>query len=97
MTELTVVGVVLDTKLLLESHIRSIAASASSKLGIVRKALYFFRDPVLVLRCFWCFLLAVLEYFPPVRMITKASHLGILETAVSNAVRLSAGLVTCDL
>ena len=55
-TELKVLGVVLATKLSFESHIRSMAASASSKLGI---------NPVLVLRCFWSFLLPVLRVLLP--------------------------------
>ena len=54
--ELNVLGVVLDTKLPFECHIRSIAASASSKLGIMKKALSLFGDPVLVSRYFWSFL-----------------------------------------
>ena len=37
-TELKVLGGVLDTKLSFESYIRSMAASASSKLGSMRKA-----------------------------------------------------------
>ena len=49
-TELKVIGVILDTKLSFEGHIRSMAASASSKLGIMRKALCLFGDPVSVLR-----------------------------------------------
>ena len=36
-TELKVLGVVLDTKLSFESYIRSMAASAFSKLRIMRK------------------------------------------------------------
>ena len=51
-TELKVLGVVFDTKLSFESNIRSIAASASSKLGIMRKALCLFGDPVLVFEVF---------------------------------------------
>ena len=53
--ELYALVVVLDTKLSFESHIRSIAASVSSKLGIMRKALCIFCDPVLILKCFWSF------------------------------------------
>ena len=49
-TELKVLGVVLDTKL------SSMAASASSNLGIMRKAFCLFGDRVLVLRCLWSFL-----------------------------------------
>ena len=48
-TELKVLGVVLDSKLLFEGHISSIAVSASSKHGIMRKALCLFGDPVFVM------------------------------------------------
>ena len=39
-TGLKVLGVVLDKKIRFDSHIRSIAASASSKLEIMRKELF---------------------------------------------------------
>ena len=78
-TELKVLGVVLDTKVSFEGHIRSMAASASSKLGIMRKELCLFSDPVLVLRCLWSFLLPVLEYCSPVCMSAAASHFGLLD------------------
>ena len=58
-TELKVIGAFWIQKLSFESHISSIAASASSKLGILRNALCFLGNPVLVSRCFWSFLLAV--------------------------------------
>ena len=48
----SLLGVVLDTKLSFESHIRSIAAFSSSELGIMRKALCLLDDPVSVSRCF---------------------------------------------
>ena len=51
-TELKILGVYFGTKLSFKSHIRSIAASASSKFGIMRKALCLFGDPALVSRCF---------------------------------------------
>ena len=40
-----------DTELSFERHIRSIAVSPLSELGIIRKGLCLFGDPVLVLRC----------------------------------------------
>ena len=51
-TDLKVLSFVLDIKLSFESHIRSTAASASSKLGIMRKAICLFDNPVLMSRCF---------------------------------------------
>ena len=73
------------------------AASASSKLEIMRKALCLFGDPVLVLRYFWNILLPVLEYCSPVWMSAAASHLGLLDRVVTKAVTLSGALVVCDL
>ena len=51
-TELKVLGVVSDTKLSFQCHSGPTAAFASSKLGIMRKALCLFDDPVLVLSLF---------------------------------------------
>ena len=39
----------------------------------------------------------MLEYCSPVWMSAAASHLGVLDRVVSKAVRLSDGLVVCDL
>ena len=93
--ESRVLCVVLHTELSFERHVRSIAASASSKLGIM-KALSLFGDPVLLSRCFWSFVLPVLEYCSPVWMSATASHLRLLDRVVSKADRVSDGLVVCD-
>ena len=50
--ESRVLCVVLHTELSFERHVRSIAASASSKVGIMRKDSCLFGDPVLGLRSF---------------------------------------------
>ena len=94
--ELKVLGVVLDTKLLFESPLRLITASVFSKLGIIHiRVLFLFADAVLVLRCFWSFLLPVLEYCSPVWMSAAASHLGLLDCLISKAVRLGDDFVVC--
>ena len=90
-------GFVLDAKLLAEGCIWFTAASASSNVESMRKASFMFGDPVMVLRCFWSFLLPVLEYCSPVWISAASSHLGLLDRVVSKAVRLSDGLVVCDL
>ena len=54
-------------------------------------------DPVLVSRCFWSFLLSVLEYCSHIWISAAASHLGLLDRVVSNAVRFSDGQVVCNL
>ena len=46
-TEVKVLSVVLDSNYLCERHIRFIPASATSKIGIMRKVLCLFDNPVL--------------------------------------------------
>ena len=52
-----------------------------------------FGDPVSVSRCFWSFLIPVLEYCCPVCMSAVASHLSFLDLVLSKAVRVSDGMV----
>ena len=56
LNRLKVLGFVLDTKLLFKSPIRSIAASVSIKVGIMRKALCLLSDPILDSRRLWSYL-----------------------------------------
>ena len=50
--ELRIPCVILDSKLTFERQIRSIAASAAQKLGILRKSWQVFQDVDVVKRCF---------------------------------------------
>ena len=86
MTDPKFLGVVLYTKLFFES-----------KLGTMRKALCLFDDLVLILSCVWSFLLLVLEYCSYAWMSAAASYLCLLDRVVSKAVKLSDGLVVCNL
>ena len=87
--ELNVLGVVLDTKPSLESHIRLIAASASNKDESTRKALSLFCNSVLVL--------PVLEYCFPVWIFVAASHLCLPHRVVTKTVIFDDGLVVYGL
>ena len=57
----------------------------------------FFRDVAFVAKCFWAFILPVLEYCSPVWMSAATSHLSLLDRVVSQVSRLSGGSVSCDL
>ena len=81
----------------MESHIRSIAASASSKLGIMRKALWLFGDPILFSMCFRSCLLPVLEYHSLVWTSVADTHLRLLDHVVSKITGISDGLIERDL
>ena len=91
-----ILGVILDSKLSFEKQVRAIAAFASMRVGILRKTSVF-RDVTVVAKCFWAFILPVLEYCSPVWMSAATSHLSLLDRVVSQAGRLSGGSVSCDL
>ena len=61
-SELKILGVILDSKLSFEKQVRAIAASASMRVSILRKTMSVFRDVTVVAKCFWAFILPVLEY-----------------------------------
>ena len=86
-----------DSKLTFEPHVRSIAKKASRNLGILRKAWRIFANPGLVVRCFWPYLLPLLEYWLPVRGSAAESHLTLLDTVVRGENFLSGGRVSCNL
>ena len=73
--ELKVLGAFLDTILSFEIHSVLIGASTSSNLEIIGEALCLFGDPVLVLMCFWSYVLLVPEYCLPVWTSAAASLL----------------------
>ena len=74
-SELKILGVILDSKLTFEKQVRAIAASALMRVGILRKTMSVFRDIAVVAYCFWAFILPVLEYCSPVWMSAATSHL----------------------
>ena len=65
-SELKILSVILNSKLTFEKQVRAIAASTSMRVGILRKTMSVFRDVTVVSKCFWAFILPVLEYCSPV-------------------------------
>ena len=72
-----------DSKLTFEKHLRSVSRAASQRLGILRKSWRVFRDRLLIGRCFWDFVLAVLEYCSAVWCSAADTHLKLLDSVVS--------------
>ena len=95
--ELKTLGVILDSRLTFEAHLRSVAAAASRTLGIMRRASRIFNEVALTTRCFWTFLLPTLEYCSPAWMSAAQSHLSLLDKVVSKASHLCGGQLKCDL
>ena len=94
--EVKILGVTIDEKLTFEKHLRSVARSASSRLGLMRRARYFF-DSDFVSICFWSFILPVLEYGSTVWASAAQCHLALLDSIVHRAISLTGGELKCDL
>ena len=60
--DLVILGVTFDSKLTFEKHLRLVSRAASQRLGILRKSWQVLHDRLLLWRCFWGFVLPVLEY-----------------------------------
>ena len=60
--DIDILGVTFDSKLTFEKHLRSVSRAASQRFGILRKSWRVFHDRLLIGRCFWGFVLPVLEY-----------------------------------
>ena len=81
-SELIILGVTFDPKLSFEQHIRSVAASASQRIGIMRRGLKIFDSVEVVYHCFNSFMLPVLEYASVVRGSAAHSHSALLQASV---------------
>ena len=57
-----ILGVTFDSKLTFEKHLRLVSRAASQRLGILSKSWQVFHGRLLIRRCFWGFVLPVLEY-----------------------------------
>ena len=73
--DLAILGVTFDSKLTFEKHLRSVSRAASQRLGILRKSWRVFQDRLLIGRCFWGFVLPVLEYCSAVWCSAVDTHL----------------------
>lgn len=82
-SEMKILGVILDSKLTFEKHIRSVCSSLSSRIGILRKSLRKFNSLDIVKNCFYAFLLPVFEYCAPVWSSAADCHLALLDKTLN--------------
>ena len=92
-----ILGVTFDTKMTFEKHLHSVSRAASQRLGILRKSWRVFLDRALLGRCFWGFVLTVLEYCSAVWCSVPDTHLKLLDRAVSGTRFLTEGVFECDI
>ena len=97
LSELIILGVTFDPKLTFERHIRSVAASASQKIGIMRRGRKIFDSVEVVQHCFRSFMLPVLEYASVVWGSAASSHLALLNRVVNRCSHLMNNVIPCYL
>ena len=77
--DLVILGVSFDSKMTFEKHLCSVSIAASQWLGILRKSWQVFHDRSLLVRCFRCLVLSVLEYCSAVWCSAADTHLRLLD------------------
>ena len=76
-----------DSKLTFEDHVRGIVSRVSQGIGILRFVKRVFVDTSVLLRCYYAFILPILEYCSPVWGSTPECHLQLLECHVYLVIR----------
>ena len=76
---LNIFGVKFDSRLTFEDYVRSIVSRVAERIGILRLVKRVFVDTSLLLRCYYAFVLPILEYCSPVWESAVEFHLELLE------------------
>ena len=77
-----------DSKLTFEDHVRRIIYSVSQRIGILRLVKHVFVDTSLLIRCYFEFVLPILEYCSPVWGSVAECQLQLLERQVYSVAKL---------
>ena len=85
---LDILGVKFDSKLTFEDHVRGIVSRISQRIGILRLVKRIFVDTSVLLRCYFAFVLQILEYCSPWWGSAAECHLQVLERQVYSVARL---------
>ena len=95
--DLVILGLTFDSNMTFEKHLRSVPRAAFQRFGIFRKSWRVFCDRALLGRCFWGFILRVLEYCSAVWCSAPITHFKLLDRAVSGARFLTRGVLSVTL
>ena len=91
-SDLVILGVTFDSKMTFEKHLHSVSRAASQRLVILRKSWQVFHDRLILERCFWYFVLPVLEYCSAVWCSAADTYLKLLHHIVSDSSFLTGGV-----
>ena len=81
-------GVNFDSKPTFEDHVRGIVSRVSQRIGILRLVKHIFVDTSVLLRCYFAFVLRILEYCSPLWESAAECHLLLLGRQVYLVARL---------
>ena len=81
-----------DSKMTFERHLLLVSRATFQRLGILRNSWQVFHDRLLLERCFWGFVLPVLEYYSAVWCLAADTYLKLLDREVSDASFFTGGL-----
>ena len=81
--DLIILGLTFDCKMTFEKHLRWVSRAASQRLGTLRKFWRVFHDRSLLVRCFRCFVMPVLDYCSAVLCSAADTYLKLLDRVVS--------------
>ena len=79
---LDILGVRFDCKLTFESHVRGVVSRVSQRIGILRMVNGVHANTSVLLRCYYAFILPILEYCSPVWGSAASSHLQLLDRQI---------------
>ena len=96
-SEHIILGATFDPNLSFERHVRSVAASASQRIGIMRRGLKIFDSVEVVYHCFNSFMLPVLEYASVVWGSAAHTYLALLDRIVNRCPYLMNDVGPCNL
>ena len=85
---LDILGMKFDSKLTFEHHVRGIVSLVPQRIGLMRLVKHIFVDTSVLLRCYFPFVLPILEYCSPVWGSAAECHLQLVELQVYSVARL---------
>ena len=85
---LDILGVKFDNRLTFKDNVRGIVSRVSQRIGILRLVKRVFVDTSVLIRCYYAFVLQILEYSSPVCGSAAECHLQLLERQVYSVARL---------
>ena len=85
---LDILGVNIIRRLTFEDHVHGIVSRVSQRIGILRFVKRVFVDTSVLLRCYYAFVFAILEFCSPVWGSAAECHIQLLERQVYSVARL---------